>query len=428
MSSKKRTSKKKTSKIKSNLFKKISKNKICNGLDLIECINPNIKILGEPTIIGSGTYGVVLRYKTEHDDIAIKYIFNIIDINFENTDPIISNINKEIAYTKYMSDNNIGPKIYDTMYYSIKYDDFFPNGYSEYNYQNTGIFSKILKIKNYINEIVYSKDIYKHLRSIYYLINNYNKKTYKKTYSHFNPIEDYNKHNYDTSNLVIHIHCVVMKAYDMDADSALYNSKIYPEQKNEIVKQMVHLLYKQIYNTHLYCSDIKPSNYVVNINNYDIDVKMIDFGENFCSPYYIFKKITNQEIKHIYGVNSKQLLYISNIIQLYIEIYKPLFKKSNYTSYHKKELIDILFGSNIFSKFFKDKDNWKIFIDKYIDLSKITVPTKVDDASTNLLWYASKKINSNKKNCDNIDNENIKKIKKYLTEKLKIAYDIYNNL
>lgn len=76
----------------------------------------------------------------------------------------------------------------------------------------------------------------------------------------------------------------IMEKYDDDLNN--YISKIAIKENNfdkvsEIIKQISHILNKQVYNSSLICNDIKPENFVINYKN-KIDIRMIDFDDMFC--------------------------------------------------------------------------------------------------------------------------------------------------
>ncbi len=71
---------------------------------------------------------------------------------------------------------------------------------------------------------------------------------------------------------------IVMESMTKDADKAL-DSKLAPIEKIKIVNKMISLISDQI-NNDIFCVDVKPHNYTVNIKNGKVDnVKMIDFGK-----------------------------------------------------------------------------------------------------------------------------------------------------
>lgn len=74
---------------------------------------------------------------------------------------------------------------------------------------------------------------------------------------------------------------IIMDSMTSNASAAMKNKNISMNDKLIVVEKMFKLLKKQI-DLGLYCYDIKPKNYTVNIEHNKVtDVKMIDFGR-FC--------------------------------------------------------------------------------------------------------------------------------------------------
>ena len=80
------------------------------------------------------------------------------------------------------------------------------------------------------------------------------------------------------SNIII----IIMERFERSGSSALNTGKITKTQKKIIIKKMINLM-KHMISKKMYCFDIKPGNFVVNIKKNKITVRMIDFGGQFCS-------------------------------------------------------------------------------------------------------------------------------------------------
>jgi hypothetical protein len=361
-------------------FKKLNKNRSCYEKDFKDCIDKSIGIYGDPIIIGNGTFGILLRAKSAKDDIAIKFIFNI--SNTESRDRFID-MEKELSYSYYMGDIGIGPKVLDSFYYNFDFGELknFPALYSIVQ----------MVVKHFKNK--------------------------GRTYPQFIPIENALKQGQSPENLPVEIQCIVMKAYNSDCEGALLDTKNSIEVKAEIIKQMINLLEIQIRNG-MYCYDVKPGNFVVNINGHHVDVKMIDFGADFCTEKKIYTEFANNAIVPRLGINYAQLLYISNVIQIFI-----LFVKTNYLNSISKEnakkLLRSFFFNPLFESLFKNLD----FIDWYIDYAHNNYLNGKSDPANNLVWYAntsdatSQSILYSKTNLNNIKDflkNNLKKAVKTL--------------
>jgi hypothetical protein len=120
----------------------------------------------------------------------------------------------------------------------------------------------------------------------------------------------------------------------IDATKALEDPKISNSDKIKIIDTMIKLLKKQI-KYGLYCSDIKPDNYTVNIeDNVVKSIKMIDFGENFC------KKKIGTTLQ-----NNERALIFQLLLFVYVDTH---------------DAFKIYTETNTFKKFTKDcRDNVK---------------------------------------------------------------------
>ena len=175
--------------------------------------------------LGEGAYGKVYKATALEGLNEISVAIKIADVKSEN----LEDISTEIKYAKYMSDVNIGPKIYDSFY--------------------------IKKL-----------DIYKHY--------------------------------------------IIMEPFSLNCHDALQEN-IPKKSKLKIINSMISLLRKQIFKYKLYCSDIKPANYVCNLEP-KISVKMIDFGSDLCFYDDIFK---NSDVPN--NIRS-EIFYLLELLQLYL--------------------------------------------------------------------------------------------------------------
>lgn len=353
-------------------LKKYFKNRSCtdqSNKDFYDCME-TIQTIGDPVVINNGSYGILLRFNTVNESIAIKFIFNI---STDPSDQKFSNMENELAFTYFMSENEIGPKVFDTFYYNIDYDE--------------------------LNSLPQLKNIFKIITT------HFDNKG--KTYRQLLPIKRNGK-------LPVEIQCIVMKSYDNDCDTVLSDININVDTKIKILNQMNELIIKQI-NLPLYCYDIKPGNFVVNIaQNGDVDVKMIDFGADFCTEKQIYIGYKNDEIVPHLNINFTQLLYVSNVLQLFLMF--P-FDSLGLNKKEKGDIMIAFFKYDLFSKFFKA--DWKSFIGWYIDHALDNYKKEVSDPSNNLLWYTSEEHDN-----DEIYNRyNLNKYYKYVVHSLS---DIFN--
>ena len=144
---------------------------------------------------------------------------------------------------------------------------------------------------------------------------------------------------------------MIMEPMDMDCEAALSSRFILLDSKIHIVNEMISLLRTQIFTYNLYCSDIKPPNYLVNISdrNEVLKVRMIDFGANHCKfNKKIFKYI--RQDKDII----KEIFYIIQIIQIRMFLLHIIKKTS------QKEILEPI-DDDIF---YKKRCTYAIYMDK----------------------------------------------------------------
>lgn len=349
-------------------YVKYNKNRDCNDLDLFDCVNPNIKLINDPVIIGAGSYGVLVLYRTpKNENIGIKFIFNIGNPDSGN---YFLDLEKELVLTYSMGEIGIGPTVHDSFYYSFEYGDFM-------NYPELfDIFNKIC-------------DYYLDKRGI--------------PFPRIKPLS--NNPNY--LSVPVEIQCIVMDAYDMDAYKALYSKKISMANKKIIAQKMLDLLIQQI-KEGIYCSDIKPQNYVVKVSgNYNIqDVRMIDFGIDFCNEDQAYPGHDNYEIVQSAGTCYLNVFYITLAIQLCIitdiKELAPIFLKGT------RKLIN---------------KNWANFLEMYIKKGVYDTANHNKSPATNFVHYTKKLIPKGEPFSEQILYESIsKKINEY------IGYMMNNNI
>ena len=130
---------------------------------------------------------------------------------------------------------------------------------------------------------------------------------------------------------------------------------------------MIKLLNESIFKYNLYCSDIKPSNYVYKINKSEkneseknekneinksekneICVKMIDLGSEFC---ILYKNLSENDL--FFGTNislddKKMIFYLVHLLQLYLFINKEkeLFEDLKILKLYKDIIINFIYETN----------------------------------------------------------------------------------
>lgn len=84
---------------------------------------------------------------------------------------------------------------------------------------------------------------------------------------------------------------IVMEKYDESVEELIKKRTTSKRDMMHIISDMINLLYYKIFNTSIVCYDIKPSNFVYRKNKKGTyDIKLIDFGTEFCEEGNITKK------------------------------------------------------------------------------------------------------------------------------------------
>ncbi len=159
---------------------------------------------------------------------------------------------------------------------------------------------------------------------------------------------------------------IIMDYYKYDGLSALKIANT--QQSIDIVTQMINLIKQMIFVNGMYCVDIKPSNFI--INETLTDVKLIDFGSDWCTP----EKLMTDTEDDLFQLLLFQLsILIDDVTILNTEMLGRIFCK-----YFSKNIINI--------------------IDKYYDDPSLTVKHYANRPKTDAINYA----NAVKSNCDNL--------------------------
>ncbi len=110
---------------------------------------------------------------------------------------------------------------------------------------------------------------------------------------------------------------IIMEKFDMSVDKWI-KSDIFPRGSKYIISHMLKLLKLQIFEKNMFCSDIKPQNYVVRFK--PMSVKMIDFGTDWCGTQIPGIYITSPSLR-VYNKNMhREIFYSLCLIQLFIFI------------------------------------------------------------------------------------------------------------
>lgn len=248
----------------SRILKTSRRNKLCTS-DLEDCASIQ---LGNIIYIGGGAYGSVFRTEVENHLMAIKMILTI-DPRSRSTQELLKKeifAQKEINMSVAMGENKIGPNVINVVNYIIE-----SNELSDYPIVN----HMIMLAKENNKDLEIDLD--------------------------------------DNKNHEVFVQFIIMDAYETDCYYALDDDK-YTSEHPIIFEQMVDIIKKQI-DLGIYCYDIKPSNFIVNLK--PVDVRMIDFGADYCNNDINDAFPPNPIIDHLSTIISKKkLLLFSNCLQL----------------------------------------------------------------------------------------------------------------
>jgi len=149
---------------------------------------------------------------------------------------------------------------------------------------------------------------------------------------------------------------IIMDYFQENGYKAILNTmtKITENSFISIIEEMIKLVQKMI-SYGLYCTDIKPENFVVRSINNKIEVKMIDFDSNFCKQKNNIQtdlgKDINENIDDLYQMILIQLYAM--IEDIIYEKYpdKKLFGRGKSYNHDKFYFVNVL--KSIFCKYIK---------------------------------------------------------------------------
>lgn len=325
-------------------YKGLNKNRGCGELDFFECADLKFDPNSNLEVIGAGTFGVLLRANTfDQGPVAVKFIFNI---NTKTNEDTRIDLERELAYSYYMGKIKVGPRVFDSFHYSFEFDEI-----SRYK-----TIDKIMK----------------NIESKY------------ANYEQFKALKSRRK-----KAINIEIQCIVMEEYQMncyDAILADYNILV----TSNIIYHIKKILKLQI-KSGMYCFDVKTQNYVVNIIDKDegkVDVKMIDFGADFCTESLDTLFNYDKYPFHRAGLKDEEILYISNVIQVYMGLLFTCNKTGvKLDKSYVNNVRRLFFSDPTFDKLFKN--NWESFIEEYLEHSYDSYNDYQTIPSNNVVWYST---------------------------------------
>lgn len=198
-----------------------------------------------------------------------------------------------------------------------------------------------------------------------------------------------------------HVQFIIMDKYDTDcADFLLYRKLGSLYTKIKVINKMCKLIEKMI-NYGIYCCDIKPSNFVINIlgNLNDPDVKMVNFGcshhsysldNEYMPVIYVTDNINN--VGYTFTHININMFCVSLLVSLFMIIAIYSTSAPNNTEY-AQDVYKWLYPGFSDTKLhqFLKASNWKGNITEYITDALESVPINEDIIDIRNIKYVSYK-------------------------------------
>ena len=141
---------------------------------------------------------------------------------------------------------------------------------------------------------------------------------------------------------------ILMEAFDYSVSDS-YKKDMSVFIYSDIHIQMIDILHSQIFENHMYCTDVKPGNYVVKKVKSEYKVRAIDFGSDWCSLDRFPQEYLNKEIFYLVVLIQLCIVVILELTRSGLNqiITKPFFEDPIYKKYTKNdtktaELIDVM--------------------------------------------------------------------------------------
>lgn len=143
---------------------------------------------------------------------------------------------------------------------------------------------------------------------------------------------------------------IIMELFDGTLYDAYEEENLSIQNYQNLNQQLLQLLKIQIFENDMYCVDIKTSNFVYRKRETDYELKMIDFGEKFCSLGDFDEKIyVNKDIFYVILVIQLMLMIRTNDTdgRIFLPFYldsriKKYFSNKNALKDLKKVLYNII--------------------------------------------------------------------------------------
>jgi hypothetical protein len=259
------------------------------------CINRTLTNLVVYEKIGAGTFGTVYGGTATYDGQLLNICIKTIkkSVHESQLDTEISDNDREVSYSYQMGKDGIGPIVYDAFYYV----------------ESIGTGKKVTITQVIIQELM-----------------------------------------------------------DIDGLKFISNREVSHDQKVLLVQKMISLVRIQVYESGLYCTDIKAENYMVNVKrskdsmgrpirtNQISEVKMIDFGSDWCS---------NDISLVLPKVIKKDVFFLMNLILLHTLLLGIVCR-----GYVDESILDVFDNQRIWT----NKKRLMFYIDSVYNSRFITFP------------------------------------------------------
>lgn len=154
---------------------------------------------------------------------------------------------------------------------------------------------------------------------------------------------------------------ILMEKYDMSVGDWIADKKttFNDFDCDFIVNSMLNILYKQIFQLGMYCSDIKVDNYVMNVM--PLEIKMIDFGKEWCDKTFP-DEYSLRGIKKYKKSKKQKIFYSLCVLQLFMNIVhiRPSAKVF-------EKLLKPFYSDKIFYKYVLNNDKIKYILKDILD-------------------------------------------------------------
>jgi hypothetical protein len=136
---------------------------------------------------------------------------------------------------------------------------------------------------------------------------------------------------------------IVMDAMKTSIYHAIRAGKYSTNDYIKMFTEEIKILHKQIFDHHLYCTDIKPENFVFKKEGNEFIVRSIDFGKDFCWLDQLPFIYVNVELYYVICLIQLLLLtaYYIERRKVYIEAVRPFFEDLLFRKHMENDINDI---------------------------------------------------------------------------------------